>query len=964
MRIVVNGHAEEVAPRPGQCLRTLLREQGWFGVKKGCDAGDCGACTVHLDGEPIHSCLLPAFRAEGRSVTTIEGLSGPCRPGQGVPDRAPDRAPDPLHPMQAAFVAAQGFQCGFCTPGMIMTAASLDQGQKRDLGAALKGNLCRCTGYRAIRDAIAGIASAEAATASDPIGRSVPAPAAPDIVSGRAGYTFDLAMPGLLHMRVLRSDHAHARIVAIDRAAALALPGVVAVLTYADVPNLRFSTGRHENPADDAPDTRVLDDTVRFVGQRVAAVVAETEAAAEAGVWALAVAYEPLPAVFDPEDAMRPDATRVHGGVVSGADAPPQAFRANLAAEAHGLVGDVEAGFAEAHRIHEGTYLSQRVQHAHLETHGAIGWRDADGRLVIRSSTQVPFLTRDALCTLFDLDRSQVRVMAARVGGGFGGKQEMLTEDLVALAVLRTGRPVKWELTRQEQFTATTTRHPMRVRVKLGARADGTLTAIQLDVVSNTGAYGNHAGGVLHHGTNEVIGAYRCPNKRVDGYAVYTHTLPAGAFRGYGLSQTIFAVESAMDELARDLGLDPYAMRRRNAVRPGDPMVSTSLEPHDVEYGSYGLDQCLDLAERAMAAPGGDPAPEGWRVGEGMAMAMIDTIPPRGHFSDARIRLSLSGPSDRGSLLPGGEGQGEGRGLSGASSSLTPALHRTGEGVRRGDGDPSDGAVYELLVGTAEFGNGTTTVHAQIAAAALGTAPDRIRIRASDTDAVGHDTGAYGSTGIVVAGRATLNAAEALARAILTRAAAQAGAAAADCRLEGDHVIVPGGRIALADLIAEGPLEAEGRADGSPRSVAFNVQAFRVAVHPGTGEVRILRSVHAADAGRVINPMQCRGQVEGGVAQALGAALYEDVRLDEAGRVITQTFRNYHIPACADVPATEVLFADTHDSIGPLGAKSMSESPFNPVAPALANAIRDATGARLTATPFAPDRIFRDVGAA
>ena len=179
----------------------------------------------------------------------------------------------------------------------------------------------------------------------------------------------------------------------------------------------------------------------------------------------------------------------------------------------------------------------------------------------------------------------------------------------------------------------------MRVRVKLGAKADGTLTAIALDVVSNTGAYGNHAGGVLHHGTNEVIGVYRCPNKRVDGYAVYTNTLPAGAFRGYGLSQTIFAVESAMDELARDLGLDPYAMRRRNAVRPGDPMVSTSLEPHDVAYGSYGLDQCLDLAERAMAAPGGDPAPEGWRVGEGMAMAMIDTIPPRGHFAEARIRL-------------------------------------------------------------------------------------------------------------------------------------------------------------------------------------------------------------------------------------------------------------------------------------------------------------------------------------
>ncbi|HEV7438246.1 MAG TPA: molybdopterin-dependent oxidoreductase [Methylobacterium sp.] len=912
MRLTVNGTLQEAEPRPGQCLRTLLRELGWFGVKKGCDAGDCGACTVHLDGEPVHACLLPAFRADGRQVTTVEGLAGPCAPEGPVPAA--------MHPMQDAFLAAQAYQCGFCTPGMVMTASVLDQGQRRDLDAALQGNLCRCTGYRAIRDAVAGLGEAEAHPEGDPVGRCLPAPAGPAVVSGRAAFTLDLVVPGLLHLKVLRSPHAHARILHIDRSAALAVPGVVAVLTHADVPKARFSTGRHENPGDDAPDTLVLDEVVRFVGQRVAAVVAESEAAAEAGCRALIVAYAPRPAVFEPEAALRPDAPLVHdaadkgGADQPGADAPPRHTHPNLAAEAHGLIGDVEAGFTEADAVHEETYVSHRVQHAHLETHGAVGWLDPDGRLTVRSSTQVPFLTRDALCTLFGLDRARVRVLCGRVGGGFGGKQEMLTEDLVALAVLRTGRPVKWELTRQEQFVATTTRHPMRVRVKLGAKRDGTLTALALDVVTNTGAYGNHAGGVLHHGCNEVIGVYRCPNKRVDGYAAYTHTVPSGAFRGYGLSQTIFAVESAMDELARALGLDPFAMRRRNAVRPGDPMVSTSLEPHDVQYGSYGLDQCLDLAAAALAQPGGEPAPPGWRVGQGMAMAMIDTIPPRGHFSDARVRLEA-----------------EGR--------------------------------YTLFVGTAEFGNGTSTVHAQIAAHALGTTPDRITLRQADTDVVGHDTGAYGSTGTVVAGQATLKAATALGARIRAAAATRAGLDPDACRLGPEAVAWEGGAIALSALAQDG-IEAEARADGSPRSVAFNVQAFRVAVHPASGEVRILRSVHAADAGRVINPMQCRGQIEGGVAQALGAALYEDMRPDEAGSVVAQTFRNYHIPAIADVPRTEVLFAETYDAVGPLGAKSMSESPYNPVAPALANAIRDATGARLTATPFAPDRIYRAVMAA
>ena len=904
MSFTVNGIATADAPRAGQCLRTFLRGLGWFGVKKGCDAGDCGACTVWLDGEPVHSCITPAFRARGRAVTTIEGLAQ-----NGT-----------LHPVQRAFLDAQGFQCGFCTAGMIMTAAALDQGQKRDLPAALKGNLCRCTGYRAVEDAIAGVAHVDGA-------HNLGAPAGPAVVTGAAGFTADVAaegdLAGLLHAKLLRSPHAHARIVGIDRAAALAIPGVVAVLTHEDAPAALFSTGRHELDTDDPFDTRVFDPVLRFRGQRVAVVVASDEGAAEAGCRALVVDYEILPTVFDPEVAMAPGAPLLHPEKREGAGIH-DALR-NVVAEFHSEIGDTAAGFAEADAVHEATYRSQRVQHAHLETHCAIAWTDPDGRLTVRTSTQVPFLTRRALAQVFDLAPDRVRVLCGRVGGGFGGKQEMLVEDVVALATLRTGRPVKLELTRDEQFTATTTRHPIAVAVKLGARRDGTLTAIALRAVSNTGAYGNHAGGVLHHGCGESIAVYNIPAKRVDGYAVYTNTVPAGAFRGYGLSQLIFAVESAIDELARRLGIDPLAMRRRNMIRPGDLMVGTSTDQGDVVYGSYGLDQCLSLVEAALdRGPALPPLPGDWATGRGVALAMIHTIPPRGHFADARIALR------------------------------------------------PDGA-FALTVGTAEFGNGSTTTHVQIAAGALAASPSAIAVHQSDTDGGGHDTGAYGSTGLVVAGRAVLRAAEALRARLEALATTVYGPAADGWRLADGAVEAGAGslvrRVPLADLAARATaeglgLEAVGSFDGTPRSLAFNVHGFHVAVHRVTGAIRILQSVQAADAGTVINPLQCRGQVEGGVAQAIGAALYENLDIDTEGRVTTPVFRSYHIPAFADVPRTEVFFADTHDSAGPLGAKSMSESPFNPVAPALANAVRDATGVRFTALPLAADRIHAAVSEA
>jgi putative selenate reductase molybdopterin-binding subunit len=887
----VNGKLFSAEPAPGQCLRTFLRDRGVFGVKKGCDAGDCGACTVWLDGKPFHSCLIPAFRAAGRAVTTIEGLA------QG----------GELHPMQRAFFNAQAFQCGFCAAGMIMTAAALEETQRADLPHSLKGNLCRCTGYRSIHDAFAGATAIEDDVAGRACGASLPNPFTEGIVTGRARYTMDVAVDGLLHLKVLRSPHAHARILAIGRDKAKAVPGVVEIFTWEDVPRRLFSTATHEDHLVDPDDTYVLDDVVRFVGQRVAAVVAETEAAAEQACRLLDVTYEPLPAVFDPVAAMEPDAPILHdkGG----------AERGNIFVDIHGEVGSVADGFKAADAVHEMTYSTSRVQHVHLETHGSIAWRGDDGRFHVRTSSQAPFIAKQKLCHIFGLRASELHVFTERVGGGFGGKQEMISEDLCLLATMKIGRPVKWEFTREEQFIGATTRHQMTTHVKLGAKRDGTLTAIDIHVVSNTGGYGGHASETLAAALGNPMTVYRCPNKKAVGYAVYTNMVPGGGFRGYGSSQTTFAIECAIDELARLLGKDPFEIRRKNMIRPGDWMESVWKDPSDAGFGSYGLDQCLDLVERTLASRGGTAKPDGedWAEGTGIALAMLDCGPPTEHRSGAQM-----------ALLPDGS--------------------------------------YHLAVGSTEMGNGSVTSHRQIAASILDARADGVAIINADTDLTPYDTGTFASTGTVVAGQAVALTAAALRTNILDFASRHTGVAPDACRLDGEAVVCGNHRIELADLHIAGTkaghrFEAKRRAYLSPRTVAFNVHGIRLAVHRMTGEIRILHSVHAADIGRLINPMQCRGQIDGAIAMGFGWALTEKMVYD-GGTMVNPTLRNYRIPAFADVPRSEVFFADTYDAIGPLGAKSQGECAINPVAPAIANALADATGVRFPHLPFTPDRIF------
>ena len=748
------------------------------------------------------------------------------------------------------------------------------------------------------------------------------------LVTGGAAFTDDIQLPGLLYGKILPSPHAHARIVRIDAARARALAGVHAVLTYKDVPRVPHTTAGQAWPEPSPYDTYLLDRKVRFVGDRVAAVAAETRAIAEKALRLIEVEYEVLPAVLDMEQAMAAGAPAIH-------DEPDSTgiydARRNIAGYILREIGNVEEGFRECDLAIEREFRTGRQQHCALEPHISIAWLDADSRLTIRTSTQVPYHARRQCAMILQIPVSRIHVVKPRIGGGFGGKQEMLLEDITGALALATRRPVKIEYTREEEFYMARTRHPQILRMKMGARRDGTILASQMTVLATTGAYGSHSTTVQGNTGSKVLPMYRARHMRFECHVVYTNAPVAGAFRGYGCPQGFFAQESVVDELAHELKMDPVEFRRRNAIRLGDidrlsAQLGEGREGLPRVIRSCGLYECLDRGAKAIGwehKRKARPRPGQLRRGVGVACTM------------------------------------QGSGIAGID--WASAFLKMNE----------DGS-FHLQAGASDVGGGADTVLSQIAAETLGVTLDKIVITSGDTDITPFDVGAYASSTTIISGGAVRKAAEKVRAQVLAVAARILEAAPEELVCEGNAVSTAGdGRksVSMADIAMQAMYRdklqimdgaSHFNTDSPP---PFSATFAEVEVDTETGKVRVVHVVSAVDPGTAINPMQAEGQVEGAVAQGLGYALTEELLLDELGRPRNASFLDYKMFTAKDMPKLTTILAETDEPLGPYGAKSISEVPINGPAPAIANAIYHAVGIRIRKLPIRPEDVLRELRA-
>jgi len=589
LEATVNGRRISRSAKPSQRLLDFLRDDlNLTGNKEGCGAGECGTCSVFVDGVLMKSCLLPVAKAQGAKIDSIESLA----------------VSGELNVLQKAFHKAGASQCGYCIPGMVMAATAALRANpfadREEIKERLGGNICRCTGYQKIFDAVElardvqngrlpATALLEADTADgEVIGKNVRRIDAPGKVSGRLKYAGDMVMPGMLNVQVLRSPHPHARIVSLDTSAAQAMDGVEAVITSVDVPGQDgFGVFVHDQPI-------MARGKVRYVGEAVAAVAAEDLETAKRAVAAIKVVYQELAPVFDPDEAMRDGAPVVHDYVPG-----------NITKHIPIRVGDVEAGFAASDLVVEENYSTQAIEHAYLEPEAGLAYVDHDDVVTVVSPSQNITHHRHMLARIIAKPISKVRFIMSPVGGGFGGKEDMIYQGMLALLAMKTLRPVRLVFTREESIISTAKRHPSRTTLRMGVMCDGRIRALAMRMVCDGGAYGLSTEGVMRKAAILAAGPYVIPNVRIDTYGIYTNNTPSGAFRSFGALQTQFATESHLDIVAERLGLDPFEIRRINAMRDG---ATTHTKQ---KLGSVSLTRVLEAAELTSGWEAGAPAVRG-----------------------------------------------------------------------------------------------------------------------------------------------------------------------------------------------------------------------------------------------------------------------------------------------------------------------------------------------------------------
>ncbi len=745
------------------------------------------------------------------------------------------------------------------------------------------------------------------------------------LVTGKPVFVDDFDIKDMLYAKILYSPHPHALIKSIDKTEALKLDGVVAILTYKDIPHIPYTTAGQGHPEPSPYDTYSLDSKVRFVGDNVAVVAAETEAIAERALELIKVEYEILPAILDMEKAI--GGVIIHDEEHGDEGFPIHDAKKNIAAYVNVEVGDIEKGFEEADLVMENEYRVHYVQHAHIEPHICITYLDENGRLVILASTQVPWHVRRIVARLIEWEVSRVRVIKPRVGGAFGGKQEVFIEDLCAHLTVKTGRPVRLELTRAEEFYASRTRHPQILKWKTGVKKDGTIIANQLILLANTGAYGSHALTVQCNTGSKSLPLYRSPNMKFEATVVYTNLPVAAAFRAYGAPQGYFAMECQMDEIAYALGIDPLDFRDKNHIQEGDsPEILKALgegrEGFEQVFRTCGLNECAKRGRE-----------------------LIEWDEKRGKSGDGIIKRGIGGAYImQGSGIPGID-------MGAASIKI------------------NDDGSFNLLVGATDLGTGSDTVLAQIAAEVLDVPLDKFIVYSSDTDLTPFDAGAYASSTTYITGGAVIKAAKEILKQIYERAALLLKTDISELRHENGEVIAKNGEkvtyseIALHSLYFEEQLQIIATASNmsyvSPPP--FGAQFVELTVDTETGVVEVQKVVSVIDCGRAINPPLAEGQIEGAVQNALGYALTEEMIFDDKGNVLNKSFLDYKIFSAIDMPEMITELVTTIEPTGPYGAKSVSEMPVNGIAPAVANAIFDAIGIRIRDLPFTAERVLKAI---